>query len=63
MQEMLNNFINGNLKEAREQARRFNLISIAMSLEEQCGYSKLKAGRVSVWLKTGRGWQEACDTP
>ncbi len=60
MQTMIENWINGNLTAARKQARRFSLAKIESALLEQ-GFSPLKSLRVAVWLKTGEGWQQACD--
>jgi hypothetical protein len=61
METMIQNYINGNLKEARKQARRFTQNTIRHVLELDYGYSVHKASLVARWIKTGSGYQEACD--
>lgn len=58
---MIENFINGNLAEARKQAGRFSTRRIAVELIEVYQFGITKAWRVAHYLKTGEGWQEACD--
>ena len=60
METMLDNYINGNLTTARTQAKRFAQYAIYSALREH-GYSLAKASLTAAWLKTGEGWQEACD--
>jgi hypothetical protein len=61
METMIQNYINGNLKDARRQAKQFSQTAIRCGFENY-GYSIRKASRVAHWLKTGEGYQEACDT-
>lgn len=61
MKSMIENWINGNLKEARKQAKRHSLTRIREALEDEYGYSALKSALVAVWLKTGEGYQASCD--
>lgn len=61
METMIANYVNGNLSDARRQARRFSRLAIFAALRETTGYSVKKANLVARYLKTGRGWQESCD--
>lgn len=61
MNSLIENYINGNLSAARKQARRFSQNAIRHALRDEYGFSPLKASLVALWLKTGEGWQEACD--
>ncbi len=61
MKTMLDNYINGNIKDARRQARSLNKLSIVLALKNDYGYSIEKAMAVAHHIKTGEGWQEACD--
>lgn len=60
---MLNNFINGNLKEAKRQAIQFSQLAIAKCLRNYYGYSVKKAILTSVYLKnpSQSAYQSACD--
>lgn len=60
MNSLIENYINGNLTKARKQARRFKLMAIIKALKER-GHSLNKALLVANWMKTGEGWQAACD--
>ena len=61
MQTMIDNYINGNLTDARRQAKRFSLASIRAALVDVCGYGFKKATLTAEYLKTGNGFQLACD--
>jgi hypothetical protein len=61
MKTLIENFINGNLTTARKQAKRFSLSDIRRALQDDYGYSPLKAALSAGWLKTGEGFQDACD--
>ena len=61
MKTMLENYINGNLATARKQARRFSHRAIREALMDLCGYSPEKAAITADYLKTGEGFQAACD--
>lgn len=58
---MLDNFINGNIKEARKQARRYNSFRVQMALISGYGFSPDKALKTARFLKTGEGLQQAFD--
>ncbi len=60
MQNMIDNLINGNLKDARKQSRRFSQSKIAAHLEEM-GWSVEKSLRAALYLKTGEDFQRYCD--
>ncbi len=61
MNELIENIINGNLRDARKQAEAFELSEIRTALVDEYGYSVNKAILTAYWLKTGEGWQESCD--
>jgi hypothetical protein len=61
MKSMIENWINGNLKEARKQAKRHSLTRIRETLKDEYGYSEVKSALVAIWLKTGEGYQASCD--
>lgn len=58
---MIQNFINGNLKDAKKQAKRFSELRIFTALRENYGFSEKKALLTAHYLKTGEGFQAACD--
>lgn len=58
---MIENLINGNLAEAKEQANRLNAAAIAYTLREEYGWSPRKAELAAHYLKTGKGYQAYCD--
>ncbi len=60
METMIENYVNGNLKDARRQSRKFSQLAIKDALLEH-GYSKEKAYAVALYLKTGHGYQESCN--
>lgn len=60
MQNMIENLINGNLRDAKKQARRFSETKIYSFLKE-IGWSERKAQLATAYLKTGLGFQEYCD--
>jgi hypothetical protein len=62
MNSLLENFLNGNLTEAKKQARRYSLQKIRHTLQDEYGFSPLKAALTACYLKTGEGFQEACDS-
>ena len=61
MNSLIQNYLNGNITTARKQAKRFTYKQLREALREQAGYSLHKALLTADFLKTGEGWQEACD--
>jgi hypothetical protein len=61
MKSLIENYINGNLTTARKQAKRYSQSAIRLALQDEYGYSPLKAALTAAWLKTGEGRQAACD--
>lgn len=61
MKSLIGNYVNGNLSECRRQAKRHPLASIARALVEMLGYTNEKASLAALWMKTGEGFQAACD--
>lgn len=61
MYTMIENYINGNITAARKQAKRFLEIDITLALFTRYGYSRRKATLTAHHMKTGEGWQAACD--
>lgn len=61
MKTLIENYQNGNLKAARNAAKRFSYAALREALMEMLGYSLNKAALTADWLKTGEGFQAACD--
>lgn len=61
MQTMIENLINGNLTDAKKQAKRFALHKIVDALQNDFGWSLDKAYKAASYLKTGQGFQAYCD--
>ena len=61
MKTLIANYLNGNLAEARRAAKRFTFANITCNLVDSLGYSPEKAKLTAHWLKTGVGYQAACD--
>lgn len=57
------NYVNGNLKTAREEAQHESHKDLRETLEESYGYSQEKAQAAADYLQTGEGFQQACNTP
>lgn len=60
MQTMIDNLVNGNLTDAKRQAKKFGKLAIAKHLRE-IGWSADKSGKAARYLKTGEGFQDYCD--
>lgn len=60
MNELIDNLINGNLKDAKRMAKRYQTWTIRESLIAS-GYSENKAMLTADWLKGRDCWQAACD--
>lgn len=62
LERLCDNLINGNLTDAKRQAKRFSQVHIAVMLFFQYGHSKTKASLGAGYLK-GRAdlWQKYCD--
>ena len=58
---MLNNLINGNISDAKAQAKRFSLERISNFFVTDCGWDRDTSWPIAGFLKTGQNWQEACD--
>lgn len=58
---MIENLINGNLKDAKRNAKRFREQTIREHLHFTLGWSKRKSILAAHYLKTGEGFQEYCD--
>ena len=59
---MIDNLINGNLSDARRQAKRKSGLAIIGYLREEMGWSHERAFWAANYLKTGRGFQAYCDS-
>lgn len=55
------NVINGNLSDAKRQAKHHHVCDIREALQEHAGYSMHKAMLTADWLNGRPCWQEACD--
>ena len=60
MQQMVETYINGNISDARKSAKRRSHKDIRDAFLD-FGYSFYKATLTADFLKTGIGFQEACD--
>lgn len=58
MKTLIENFINGNLKDAKLQAKRYSLRKISDSLQADYGYSEHKAIMTAYYLKGQCSWAE-----
>lgn len=61
MDSMIENYLNGNIKEARKTAKHFSQYRIYRYLREDFGFSDSRALAIAAFLKTGDFWQESCD--
>ncbi len=61
MEQMIANLINGNLRDARDQARKRKLNHIVAYLQQNIGWSLPKSQAAAKFLKTGTGFQSYCD--
>jgi len=61
VQAMIDNYINGNLTDAKRQARHRNPQLIKAAFVTLAGYSERRAALTAHYLKTGNGFQAACD--
>jgi hypothetical protein len=61
MKSLLNNLLNGNLTDAKQQAARYGLFDIARAAVEQLGYSRNKAIMAAAYLKGRCTFQAYCD--
>lgn len=61
MNELIDNLINGNLKDAKRQAKGFPHWVIQNYLMSYCSHSWEKATLTADWLKGRDCWQAACD--
>jgi len=55
------NYLNGNIGDARHQAKRLDGLEIRKCFVEVFGYSENKAVLTAEYLKGRDCWQEACD--
>lgn len=59
MKTLLENYINGNLTAAKQQAKRYSLAKLLIFLGEH--YPPAKAQAVALFLKGKGSFQAACD--
>jgi phage terminase large subunit-like protein len=58
---VIDNFINGNLTEAKKGAKRYDGLKIQRTLIDEYGYSQNKAEKTAGYLKGLVSFQTACD--
>jgi hypothetical protein len=58
--EVVENLINGNIKDARKGAKRYSFENLRLAGEE-AGMGEMKAQTMAYFLKTGDSWQRFCD--
>jgi hypothetical protein len=61
MEQLINDYENGQLKEAKDRAKRFKNWEIRDGLRERLAYSLNRATLTADWLKGRDCWQAACD--
>lgn len=61
LQTIIDNYVNGNLSDAKKGARRFPHHVLRDHLVNVLGYSERKAALTADWLKGRDCWQAACD--
>ena len=61
MQAMVSNYINGNLTDAKRQAKRFGVMRIREHLIYDLGFSEAKATATARFLKGQVSFMEVCD--
>lgn len=57
---MIENLINGNLNDAKEQAGDFNSTAIAHALRDEYGWTPRRSELAAHYLKTGKGYLAYC---
>lgn len=61
LENMIVNYINGNIKDARKAAKRHSQFAIHKCLVNNFGYTEKQATLTTLHIKLGENWQEACD--
>ena len=61
MNSIIDNYINGNLTDARRMAKGKKLDAITRCMKEDYGFSDKKAMFVAMFLKNKATFQESCD--
>jgi len=61
METMISNLINGNIKDARNQATKYPGYAITKYLRENLGWSADRSRKAAHFLKTGYEYQAYCD--
>ena len=61
MDSLIQNFINGNLTDSKKQAKRYTMRQLRDCLINDYFFSFKKAQLTAEYLKTGLGYQLACD--
>lgn len=61
MRQMIENYINGNLADAKAQAKRFSWREVYIYLRTEFDWSQTKATAVADYLKGKGTFQAACD--
>ena len=61
MKSLINNLVNGNLSDAKAQAKRYNLFEIAANVRDSLGYSRNKSIMAAAYLKGRATFQAYCD--
>ena len=61
MESLVNNYINGNLKDSKNQSKKFSNKELREAFIEYAGYSFQKSQLIADWLKGSDCYQQACD--
>ena len=62
MESMINNLINGNLTDAKKQAKKFSYKAIVRYCMKDVMWSQSKSVYAAMYLKKGVMWQLFCDS-
>jgi hypothetical protein len=61
LEKIINNYINGNLTDAKNGAKRTNIRALKDYMQEYYGYSVNKATMIALYLKGEATFKDACN--
>lgn len=61
MKACIENYLNGNLADAKKQAKRISFVDLYEALSINYGYKSIAAFNIAQFLKGKITWQELCD--
>lgn len=60
-EQIADDYINGNLTDAKKRARRLTGLALMQHFQDHCGYSADTAAKIAAYLKGVGSFQAACD--